>query len=217
MGERGAGAALLGTEGGSAAILGTELSPGGKPETSAATARSQRGPGHQQGQGHRDQSPLCQAGVRAAPSLGITVTLRVCLDTPPCLGAFPCAGGRLAGRGGWQGDTAPASPSCGTSSCVCLRALALFQRLAEAAGAAPGQDSPAPGSTPRLCQQTPPAAEGNLQDAEDADTNCSSSLRMSYPKNSPATAPWCSQELAEHPWCPLHLQHKARLRGNTDT
>lgn len=104
----------------------------------------------------------------------------------------------------------------GTSSCVCLRALALFQRLAEAAGAALGQDSPAPGSTPRLCQQTPPAAEGNLQDAEDAATNCSSSLRMSYPKNSPGMAPWCSQELAEGPWCPLHLQHKAQLRGNKD-
>lgn len=39
-----------------------------------------------------------------------------------------------------------------------------------------GQNSPGPGSSPRLCQQTPPAAEGNLQDAEDADTNCSLSL-----------------------------------------
>lgn len=49
-GQGGAGAALPGTEGGSAAILGIELGPGGKPGTSAETARSQRGLGHRQGQ-----------------------------------------------------------------------------------------------------------------------------------------------------------------------
>ena len=57
---------------------------------------------------------------------------------------------------------------CGTSSCAWLRALAPFQQLAEAAGDAAGQRSPAPGSAPTRCQQTPAAAEGNLRVRLDA-------------------------------------------------
>lgn len=115
MGEGGARAALLGTEGGSAAVLGIELSPGGQPETPAETARCQRGLGHRQGQGHRGQSPLCQAGMQTDPWHHSNTAWKCHPVWEPHLVQ------------GGEGDRVTQLQR-GTSSCVSLPALVLFQR-----------------------------------------------------------------------------------------
>lgn len=107
-------------------------------------------------------------------------TLHVCLEMPPLPGSL-CLCREMQGSTFSQGRrwrarncrrvhrvTQLQRNPCGTSSCVWLRALAPFQQLAEAAGDAAGQHSSAPGSAPTCCQQTPPAAEGNLCVRQDA-------------------------------------------------